>query len=74
MLSENIDIKGNVRKKVGIMEKRLTKSEFMAKVINDKYKRRRAAKEKEYSADIHLIQNSRNIENFRFKREKYKFR
>ena len=56
------------------MEKRLTKSEFMAKVINDKYKRRRAAKEKEYSADIHLIQNSRNIENFRFKREKYKFR
>ena len=59
---------------VGIMEKCLTKSEFMAKVINDKYRRRRAAKEKEYSADIHLIQNSRNIENFKFKREKYKFR
>jgi hypothetical protein len=41
---------------------KLTKSEFMSKVINDTYAKKFAEKEKSIAADIHIIQNFHKIQ------------
>lgn len=47
--------------------RRLSKKEFIHKVINDMYNRQRLEKEKLKSADVHAIENTIKINEFRRK-------
>ncbi len=49
------------------MEKKLSKSEFMQKVVNDRYKKQRSEKEKLESADRYTFDNMNKSKNFRRK-------
>ncbi|WP_252227986.1 MULTISPECIES: hypothetical protein [unclassified Clostridium] len=49
------------------MEKKLSKSEFMQKVVNDRYKKQRAEKEKLEGADRYTFDNMNKSKNFRRK-------
>lgn len=49
------------------MMKKLSKTEFMSLVVNDLYKRKRAAREKLKGADTHTIENCNKTKNFRRK-------
>lgn len=49
------------------MEKKLSKSEFMQKVVNDRYKKQRAEKEKSEGADRYTFDNMCKTKNFRRK-------
>lgn len=46
----------------------LSKKEFMHKAINDMYKKQRLEKEKHNSADIHAIENTIKVNEFRRKK------
>lgn len=43
---------------------KLSKSEFMNKVVNDLYKKKLQEKENARAADIHIIQNTNRINNY----------
>lgn len=49
------------------MEKKLSKSEFMQKVVNDRYKKQRLEKEKLEGADRYTFDNMGKTKNFRRK-------
>lgn len=49
------------------MGKKLSKSEFMHKVINDRYEKQRLDKEKSESADRYTFDNMNKSKNFRRK-------
>lgn len=49
------------------MDKKLTKAEFMQKVVNDLYKKKAKEREKLHGADTHAIQNINKVKEFRRK-------
>lgn len=50
------------------MSKKLSKSEFMALVTNDYYNKRFKEKQQLQGAEIHLIENTNKVQNFRRKK------
>jgi hypothetical protein len=50
------------------MMKKLNKAEFMQKVVNDRYKKKAAEREKLMGADVHAIQTVNKIKDFRRKK------
>ncbi|WP_315069664.1 hypothetical protein [uncultured Clostridium sp.] len=50
------------------MMKKLNKAEFMQLVVNDRYRKKAAEREKSIGADTHAIQNINKIKDFRRKK------
>lgn len=50
------------------MMKKLNKAEFMKLVVNDRYRKKAAEKEKLNAADTHAIQNINKVKDFRRKK------
>ncbi|MFR1378867.1 MAG: hypothetical protein ACLSTJ_07905 [Clostridium neonatale] len=51
------------------MVKKLSKSEFMALVINDYYNKRFKKKQQLQAAEIHSIENTNKVQDFRRKKK-----
>jgi len=51
---------------------KLSKSEFMSKVVNDLYEKKRQEKEKLKGADIHTIQNVNKIDKYMRRKKRWK--
>jgi predicted CopG family antitoxin len=51
---------------------KLSKSEFMSKVVNDLYEKKRQEKERLMAADIHAIQNVNKINKYMRRKKRWK--